>query len=65
MHKIVTKWTPCTFKLIIWYWLCFVQNKQTKNSKKKSNLDKLRVKSSHSGVLLKKIAFKILRDYQR
>ena len=64
MHKIVTKWTPYAFKLIIWYWLFFVQNKQTKK-KQKSNLDKVRVKSSHSGVLLKKIAFKILRNYQR
>ena len=34
MHKIVTKWTPYAFKLIIWYWLFFVQNKQKKNPKK-------------------------------
>ena len=39
--------------------------KTNKKTKQKSNLDKVRVKSSHSGVLLKKIAFKILRNYER
>ena len=39
--------------------------KTNKKKNQKSNLDKVRVKSSHSGVLLKKIAFKILRNYQR
>ena len=34
MHKIVTKWTPYAFKLIIWYWLFFVQNKQKNKTKK-------------------------------
>ena len=43
----------------------FLFKTNKKKKKQKSNLDKVRVKSSHSGVLLKKIAFKILRNYQR
>ena len=54
---------PC-FSLIIWYYALIKKLKKKKKSKN-SKLDKVRVGSSHAGVLLKEFALKILRNYQR